>query len=125
MTPGQAPAAPGWPKATRRLPLRDNASGAIFTGFFLKLTATSQVPVVPGERHRVLRRGYRPTRTAAARSGHRPASAGPRSTRSRHLRGCVAEAVKAGQIEDVADEVLTAVSGDRLPRARAEHRAVP
>ncbi len=42
-----------------------------------------------------------------------------------HLRGCVVEAVKAGQMEDVADEVLAAVFGDRPPMARAEYRAVP
>jgi DNA-binding FrmR family transcriptional regulator len=42
-----------------------------------------------------------------------------------HLRGFVVEAVKAGQVEDVADEVLAAVFGDRPPMARAEHRAVP
>jgi CsoR family transcriptional regulator, copper-sensing transcriptional repressor len=41
-----------------------------------------------------------------------------------HLRGCVVEAVKAGQIEDVADEVLAAVFGDRPPMGRAEYRVV-
>ena len=43
-----------------------------------------------------------------------------------HLRGCVAEAVRGGEIGvgDVADEVLAAVFGDGQPCARAEHRAV-
>jgi CsoR family transcriptional regulator, copper-sensing transcriptional repressor len=44
-----------------------------------------------------------------------------------HLRGCVADAVAAGEIEigDVADEVLAAVFGAGSPGARDEHRAVP
>jgi DNA-binding FrmR family transcriptional regulator len=42
-----------------------------------------------------------------------------------HLRGCVVDAVRAGGIEDVAEEVLAAVFGDRPPTARAEHRDVP
>ena len=44
-----------------------------------------------------------------------------------HLRGCVADAVGAGEIEigDVAEEVLAAVSGAGPPAARTEHRAVP
>ncbi len=44
-----------------------------------------------------------------------------------HLRGCVADAVGAGEIEigDVAEEVLAAVFGAGPPAARDEHRAVP
>ena len=44
-----------------------------------------------------------------------------------HLRGCVANAVGAGQIEigDVAQEVLAAVFGAGPPAARTEHRTVP
>jgi CsoR family transcriptional regulator, copper-sensing transcriptional repressor len=44
-----------------------------------------------------------------------------------HLRGCVADAVGAGEIGmgDVADEVLAAVFGAGPPGARAEQRAVP
>ena len=39
-----------------------------------------------------------------------------------HLRGCVVNAVREGAIEDVAEEVLAAVFGDRPPTAHAEHR---
>ena len=44
-----------------------------------------------------------------------------------HLRGCVADAVSAGEIEigDVAGEVLAAVFGAGSPAARDEHRTVP
>jgi DNA-binding FrmR family transcriptional regulator len=42
-----------------------------------------------------------------------------------HLRGCVVDAVRVGAIEDVAEEVLAAVFGDRPPTAHAEHRDVP
>ncbi|MGE5289203.1 MAG: metal-sensitive transcriptional regulator [Micromonosporaceae bacterium] len=42
-----------------------------------------------------------------------------------HLRGCLADAVRGGQIDDVADEMLAAFFGDRPPVARTEHRAVP
>jgi DNA-binding FrmR family transcriptional regulator len=42
-----------------------------------------------------------------------------------HLRGCVVDAVRAGGIEDVAEEVMAAVFGDRPPTARTEHRDVP
>lgn len=44
-----------------------------------------------------------------------------------HLRGCVPEAVSAGEIEtrEVAQEVLAAVFGTGPPAARTEHRAVP
>lgn len=44
-----------------------------------------------------------------------------------HLRGCVADAVGAGEIGvgDVADEVLAAVFGAGSPAARDEHRTVP
>jgi DNA-binding FrmR family transcriptional regulator len=44
-----------------------------------------------------------------------------------HLRGCVAEAVRAGEIGigDVADEALAAVFGGGQPAARTERRAVP
>jgi DNA-binding FrmR family transcriptional regulator len=44
-----------------------------------------------------------------------------------HLRGCVTDAVDAGEIEigDVAEEVLAAVFGGGPPAARTEHRAVP
>ena len=44
-----------------------------------------------------------------------------------HLRGCVADAVSAGEIEigDVAQEVLAAVFGAGPPAERTGHRAVP
>ena len=44
-----------------------------------------------------------------------------------HLRGCVADAVGADEIEigDVAGEVLAAVFGAGSPGARTEHRTVP
>jgi CsoR family transcriptional regulator, copper-sensing transcriptional repressor len=44
-----------------------------------------------------------------------------------HLRGCVADAVGAGEIEpgDVADEALAAVFGVGPPATRTEHRTVP
>ena len=44
-----------------------------------------------------------------------------------HLRGCVADAVSAGEIEigAVAGEVLAAVFGGGSPAARTEYRAVP
>jgi CsoR family transcriptional regulator, copper-sensing transcriptional repressor len=43
-----------------------------------------------------------------------------------HLRGCVADAVGAGEIEvgDVAQEVLAAVFGGDPPAARTEYRTV-
>jgi CsoR family transcriptional regulator, copper-sensing transcriptional repressor len=44
-----------------------------------------------------------------------------------HLRGCVADAVGAGEIEigDVAEEVLAAVFGAGAPAERTGHRTVP
>jgi DNA-binding FrmR family transcriptional regulator len=44
-----------------------------------------------------------------------------------HLRGCVADAASAGEIEigEMAEEVLAAVFGGGPPAARTEHRAVP
>jgi hypothetical protein len=39
-----------------------------------------------------------------------------------HLRGCVTDAAGAGQIGDVAEEVLAAVFGAGPPAARDEHR---
>jgi len=44
-----------------------------------------------------------------------------------HLRGCVADAAGAGQIQvgDVAEEALAAVFGAGPPAERTVHRAVP
>jgi DNA-binding FrmR family transcriptional regulator len=52
---------------------------------------------------------------------------GRRDIADGHLRGWVADAVGAGEIEigDVAGEVLAAVSGGAPPAVRTEHRTVP
>ena len=42
-----------------------------------------------------------------------------------HLHGCVADTVHEGRIGDVADEMLAAMSGERPPATRTEHRIVP
>ena len=42
-----------------------------------------------------------------------------------HLHGCVVDTVREGRIEDVADEMLAAMSGGRQHATRTEHRIVP